>query len=1094
MKLTAFLLLIACLHISAKGVSQQVTISVKKVSLKKFFKEVTRQTGMSVVYDEALLAVTTPVTIDVKDVPVKEVLDKCLKDQPISYIIEGNSLIIKGLPVKAPVTVTDTLIRVSGRITDEKGEPVPGGNVRIKGASIGTAADANGNYSLQLRGPKDTLVYTYIGSVEQEIPAAGRAVINVKLVSQTSPLSEVVVVGYGTQKKADVTGSIATVKGEVLTKAPTPNLANALTGKITGVITTQQSGKPGFDDPTFLIRGKSTFGDNTALVLVDGVERSMSRIDPNEIESVTVLKDAASAAVYGARGANGVVLITTKRGKAGKTKFSYTGNVGFQQPTIVPKLMNAYDYATYLNIAKVNQGEAPRFTPDQVEKFRTGELPSTNWWKSTLKDRAAIQQHNLTLSGGNATGTKYFVSLGYLDQDGLYDLSSFKRYNLRANIDNQVTPSLAISLDIGGRFENLSQSAVGDGLFSTIINSKPTERAYVPDAVKAGGLGSNGQNASPVGQANNSGYNKTNNNVFQGTLQAVYTAPFVKGLSAKLRYSYDRFFSDAKTFTTNYTYYNYDRVNDLYTPFKSGGGTNLYDGSSNDGLRTLQTFLNYDREFGMHNVSGLLLFEQSAYNSQNLQASRVQYISTAIDQLFAGPTLNQTNGGSATETARRGYVGRVNYEYAHKYMFQANFRYDGSFNFPNGKRWGFFPAVSAGWRIDQETFMKDVSFISNLKLRASYGQFGNDRVPAFQYLSGFRFGPGSVIGGNYQSGIGDIGIPNPDITWETATNTDIGLEFGILDGKVSGEVNYFYKRTKNILLPRNASVPETFGATLPYENIGVVDNKGMEAVLRYRNRFGEVTLLAEGNITYSRSKVIFMDEPTDVESRIKRTGQPFDQFFALEGIGIFQTQDEINKAPDQDGNGNQSIKPGDLKYLDYNNDGKIDGKDIHRVGKGDIPNVIFGFNLSMNYKGFDLTAAFQGATGFQQYLRFDPFNLEANALAMFKDSWTPDNPGAKYPALYAGTRQNNRLSSSFWLYDATYLKLRNLELAYTIGKNELFRKAGIQHVRVFVSGNNLLRFSKMKDFDPETPNINPDSKAYYYPQMKTYNLGVNVEF
>lgn len=983
-------------------------------------------------------------------------------------------------------------IGVKGTVSSSDGEALIGVTITVKGQNRGVTTDVYGNYAINVqRG--DILVFSYIGFTAQEVVVSSQ-ILNVRMEPSAELLSEVVTIGYGVQKKVDMTGSVSTVQGDVLLKAPTPNLANALVGKMTGVISTQQSGKPGFDDPTFYIRGKSTFGDNSTLLLVDGIERSISKLDPNEIESITVLKDAASAAVYGARAANGVIIVTTKRGKEGKTKINYSGTFGFQTPTVIPEMMDAYEYARYLNVAKVNIGSTPRFSESEIQSYKDGTSPSTDWWEETLKKRAAIQQHSITANGGN-DATKFFVSLGYLDQDGLYNLSSFKRYTVRSNIDTKITKDFSIALDLAGRYEKLSQSAVGDGLFSTIINSKPTERAYVPDDIEKGALGSNGQNASPIGQANNSGYNKTENSVFQSTLQGVYNVPFLEGLKARGSFSYDRWFSKAKTFSMPYEYYRYDKEIDLYTKLKSGGGINLYEGTAEDERITLQASLSYDATFNaVHNISALLLFEESSYKYSNLQASRVNYISSAIDQIFAGPDKDKGNGGSANETVRQGYVGRANYNYMGKYLFQFNFRYDGSYNFPEGKRWGFFPAVSAGWRISEEPFLKNNSVLHNLKLRASYGEFGNDRVPAFQFMSGYKYNSGAVIGGSFQSGLTDTGIANPNITWETASNTDIGLDFSLLGGKVSGEFTYFYKKTRDILLPRNASIPQTFGATLPDENIGKVDNRGIEALLRYNDKIGDFGFMVEGNMTFAKSKVVYMDEPLNVADRIRVTGRPFDQTFGLRAMGLFQSQEEINGWAIQDGNDNSSIKVGDIKYHDYDKNGVINGEDIQMIGKSQIPEIVFGFNFGLSYKNFELTMNFQGATGFDQYLRWDPFNLEANALAIFKDSWTEDNPNAKYPRLYAGTKQNNREKSSFWLYDGTYLRLRNFELAYTFDKLNFLKKAGIQNLRVFVSGNNLLTFSKMKDFDPEAPSIDPDNSSYYYPQMRTYNFGFNIEF
>lgn len=1079
---------------ASQGYSQttRLTLEAKDLKIEEFLRHIEDQSEYRFFYS-GKIDIDRTISGTFENKLITEILDIVLKEANIKYEIKGRQIILS--PAGFPSSTLNEQKRktISGNVTDSSGAPLPGVSVVVKGSTTGTITDSDGNYSLANVPDNAIVQFSFVGMKRLEVDVAGKSTLNVTLQDETVGIDEVVAVGYGTQKKADLTGSVSTVKGGELTKAPSPNLAVSLTGKMTGVITTQHTGEPGKDDPTFYIRGKSTFGDNSTLILVDGVERSLNRLDPNEIESVTVLKDAASAAVYGARAANGVILITTKRGTVGKPKITYTGSAGFQSPAIMPKLMNAFEYATYLNIARENQGDLPRFTDAEIQDYKSGKLSSTNWWDETFSKRAPISQHNISVNGGN-DNTTYFVSIGYLDQDGIYALSNYRKYNVRSNVDVKITKDFRISLDIAGRSEKSTASPIGDGIFATVMNSKPTEEAYVPESVEVNGLGSNGMITNPIGLAERAGYNKTNTNVFQSTLQSIYNFPFIKGLTAKLSFSYDHTFLDNKVYNTPFEFYVFEKVNDLYTKYSSAGQINLTQQSAQSELQTLQTSLNYERLFGKHAVSGLLLMEKIQSNSNNLSAYREGYISSAIDQIFAGGDLNKNNGGAAYESARLGYVGRVNYNYDEKYLLQANFRYDGSFNFPKNKRWGFFPAFSVGWRINNESFLKDYAFISNLKLRASYGEYGNDRVSPYQYLSGFNFGSGSIFGNGYNTGITESVIPNPNITWETAISKNIGLDFGIMNGKISGEFDYFYKRTKDILLPRNASVPQTFGATLPYENIGIVDNKGVEGLLRYRDSFRGVKVMIEGNLTYAKSKVIFMDEPATVEDRLKQTGQAFDQFYGLRALGLFQSQEEIDSWAVQDGNGNASLKPGDIKYEDFTKDNVIDGKDIHRVGKSDIPEIVFGLNLNFEYKNFNLTANFQGATGFQQYFRYDPFNLEGNAFAVFKDSWTPENTNAKYPRLYAGIKQNNTQSSSFWLYDATYMKLRNLEFSYTFKENNVLEKIGIDNLRLFVSGNNLLTFSKLKDFDPEIPKLNPGSNPFYYPQMKMYNVGMSLDF
>lgn len=1011
---------------------------------------------------------------------------------------KNKKLLILLLMVFSSIQLFSQKITVTGNVSDAKGEELIGVSVIIKGQTqLGTITDIDGNYTISAN-KGDVLQFSYIGFETTEKRVDG-SILNVTMDMSSEMLTEVVAVGYGVQKKVDVTGAISSIKGDALVIAPTPNLSNALVGKMTGVVSTQQSGKPGLDDPTFLIRGKGTINDANALFLVDGVERSIGKLNPSDIESITVLKDAASAAVYGARAANGVVIVTTKRGTEGKTKMSFSSTVGSQRPTIVPDMMNAYEYSKYLNQARVNFGDKPLFTDKEIEGYRDGRLPSTDWWKETLKSSALMHQHNLTLNGGSKN-TRFFISLGMLNQDGLYEGSGFERYNVRSNIDTDITKDFTISLDLAGRYEKIDESSVGDGLFSTIINSKPTQRAYVPNEIEPGGLGSNGQHVSPIGQALHSGYHKVTNSVFEGTLKGTYRVPFLEGLQVAGSFSYDRWFSNDKNFSTPYKFYDYEKALDLYTPRKSGGGINLYQGTAESEKITAMASLNYNARFAeVHNVSAVFVVEQSNYKESNLSAARLNYITAIMDQLQFGPDKDKTNGGAMREETRLGYVGRANYDYLGKYLFQFNFRYDGSYNFHPDRRWGFFPAVSAGWRMSEESFIKQISAIHNLKLRASYGQFGNDRIPPYQYLQGYKFGSGAVIGSDYQLGVTDWVVANPRTTWETATNLDLGLDFSFLKGTISGELTYFYKKTKDILVTREASVPSSFGGVLPSENLGKVDNKGIEAILRYTNKIGDVSFNVEGNLTWVKNKVIYIDEPEGRLPHQKAEGRPIGQFYGYKALGLFQNQAEISEWAMQDGSGNVNIKPGDIKYEDISGpdgvpDGVIDVHDQQFVGKSDIPEFIFGLNLSASYKGFDFTMNFQGATGFDQYLRWDPFNQESNALAIFKNSWSEANPSARYPRLSTGVIENNRKNSSFWLHDGTYLKLRNAELAYTFKKYDFFKKVGVEGLRVFVSGNNLLTFSKIKDFDPETPNINPDRNAYYYPQMKVYNIGFNVEF
>ncbi|WP_298477015.1 TonB-dependent receptor [uncultured Maribacter sp.] len=978
---------------------------------------------------------------------------------------------------------------ITGTITSsDDGTPVPGVNVVVKGTSNGTSTDFDGNYAINASS-SDILVFSYLGFKTVEKNVGEQSLINIVLQVDNEQLDEVVVVGYGTQKKSDLTGAVAVVKGAAVNIAPTPNLTQNLSGKLTGVITRQESGRPGGDAGEFLIRGQSTFGDNSALILVDGIERSIDRLDPNTIESITLLKDAASAAIYGARAANGVVLVTTKRGAIGAPTISFNSSIGFQSATNVPDILDAGQFAEFYNEARVNVGDDPIFSEEQVRQYQDGTLPSTNWWDEVIRKSAPVQQYGLTVSGGGEK-VRYFTSLGMLDQKGLYETSSFKRYNVRANIDVDLTDRFTFAIDLAGRREKISDS--DNEPFGSLLNAQPTSPAYVPDSVEPGGLGYNGVNISPIGEAVRSGYNRTNWNVFQGNLKLNYDIP-VEGLSTTFKYSYDHSFRNDKIFNRPYTFYVVDSVNDIYTPFESISNITLKEEYSQIIRETTQFFLNYNREFGKHKIGGLFVFEKVDFSRNNIEAGRQGFISPALDQLLAGGAEGQTSNGGGFEEARLGYIGRFTYSYDDKYLFQANVRHDGSNIFPKNKRWGTFPAFSAAWKISEENFLKDVDFIQTLKIRGSWGKFGNDRVDAFQYLSAYEFRLGSVFGSAFNPGIRDTGVPNPNITWETATDKNLGIDFGFFKGRIFGEFNLFNKRTEDILLPVG-DVPDTFGGTLPDTNQAITENKGFELSITYKDKIGkDFNFTISPNITKASNEVIFRAEPEDVPDRIKRTGRPFSQIYGYQDAGLFKTQEDIDNWADQDGQGNASINTGDIKYVDINNDGVIDGEDISRIGKSTIPEIIYGLNLSANYKNLDFSASFQGATDFNSYAYLGAFGLGSNAIEeRVVNAYREGNENAIYPRTYFNDPPNNTRTSTFWMIDGSYLKLRNVEIGYTLPQLVL-DKLGVSTVRFFVSGNNLLTFSKYDFFDPERPSQG-DANVLYYPQLSRVNFGFNVNF
>ncbi len=991
--------------------------------------------------------------------------------------------------------------QVSGLITGQDGDPIIGASIVVKGTYTGTVTDFDGKYTIGVEEENAFLVYSFLGMKTIERPVAGKTIINVTMENETIGMDEVVVVGYGVQKKADLTGSVSTVKGEDLKRAQAPNIMNAMAGKMTGVLAVQSSGQPGKDSPKFFIRGQSTTGNSDALTIVDGIERSFSSLDPNDIENITILKDAAATAVYGARAANGVVLVTTKRGKVGKVSFNYSGNFSLQTPTKRPELFNSYEYAKYYREAEINQngGVVPadlRFTEDDIEKYKLGtdpHYPNTNWYDQVFDDYAPMQTHNLSVSGGTAK-TKYYFSFGALNQKGLSKSLSYDRYSIRSNIDTEITDNLSVSLNLYGEMRKTEQPPSGlSGAFADVLRAHPTVEPYVGEGyAQAGELGYNGFGGSPIGMVDQAGYNTLDNDRFESSLTVNYKIPGVEGLSVKGLASFDKTFVKDRTFKTPYDVYFYDQSTDAWAIKANDKDTkiSLSDERKEWFDKVYQFHVNYDRTFGDHKVGGVFVFEREEKNSSKLKGARTGFISSAVDQLFAGNVDLVENDGSYGENVREGYVMRVNYGYKGKYLFQLNGRYDGSYIFERENRWGFFPAASVGWRVSEESFMDDLEFLDNLKLRASYGQIGNDRVGAFQYLDLMSIQKSQyyLINGIPQNLIIDGVVANPNITWETATNYDLGVDFSLWNGLFSGELGGFYKRTEDILVARSKSIPTTFGGKLPKENMGIVDLKGAEVLLNFHKQIGEVDFSLSGNATYSKSEVINIDEAADVPDAIKQEGRPFGQKYGYKSSGLFKTQEQIDTwTIDQDGQGNASLRPGDIIYQDFNEDGVINGDDRQHIGKSSFPTLVYGLNLSAKYRAFDIKLDFQGAGGHEKTIVIDAFLNDRNTPDILADSFREGNENAKFPRMEIGLNPNNTQTSDFWIYDASYFRLKNLQIGYNLPKT-LLNKFKINSARVSLSGTNLLTFSAIDFMDPEANSI------ISYPQMKTYTLGVNVSF
>ena len=1117
-KQTLYAIIILCLGQSllfADEISGQsmhkvyISIDMKKASLPEVFNEIEDKTEFIFTYGNDVKAIKTKLRLSYRKATVAEILKNIAQQTRVEFLQINQTITVKGnqeaiKQIENSFKNEEKLDKiVTGKVTDENGSELPGVNVLVKGTNIGTITNVEGNYSLNVPDDATILVFSYVGYLTEEVDITERTTVDFVLTPDISTLSEIVVLGYGTQEKKDVTGAVSTIQGKILTKAPASNLASALTGKLSGVITNQSTGQPGFDNVQFRIRGVTSYrGGQQPLIIVDGIERSFSRINPNNVESISILKDAAATAVYGRRGANGVVLITTKRGAVGEPSFEYNGRYGWQSQTRKVELMNAGEYARYLNEAKVNIGEVPVFTDQQVADYENGVLPSYDWIDALLDNSALQQQHNLSASGGSDK-TKYFVSYGFLDQDGLFATSGFNQHSVRSNLDMKFANRLSVGLDLLGRLENRTTTAEGGlgGIFQGAAFSQPTLNPFpdvpgVPDA-----LGFNGFNGSPIGRAERRGVSERDNNVFQSNIKFTYDIPDVEGLQANALYSNDYTVTRSTSFLTPYDWYQFNEASGEYDRVSSGISDNIVSSESRNEFtrQTLQLSLNYNKTFGNHDIAALVLFEQIENDFNSLNASRRGYISTAIPSLFAGNIENDDNNSFVNESASRGWIGRINYSYRDKYLFQANGRIDKSFAFAEEFRTGFFPSFSAGWRISEEPFLSGSNLVNNLKLRASWGQVGNDNVGQFQYLSTYSFGGGAVIDGAFVGGIRRDGIPNPSITWETVTSTNIGVDAGFLDGKIEVEFDYFWRKTKDILDTPSGVVPASFGAGIAPRPLGEFDSWGLEAVVKHNNTIGEVNFTVEGNLSWYDNEVVKFNEPEDINPAIAQVGRRLDERRGFIADGLFQTQEEINNHATQFG----TLAPGDIKYRDINGrdedgnltgqpDGKIDGDDRTVIGGSGFTNLIFGLNLNVEYKGFDLQANFQGAGNFTRDIRPSPFERDGNSLREIIDSWRPGNEDAKYPRLTAGDLSaNNRQTSSFWITTVNYSRLRNLEIGYNFNNlTDALNEIGIRQLRVFLSGNNLFTLSNLDWRDPE----GVSSNLPFYPQVKTVSFGLNVGF
>lgn len=1117
MKLIILLITTFCVQVSANSYAQRISFSATDVTLNKVFSVIEQQSGYSFFYKGSLIK-NSRVSVSIKNADIEEALSSVLRDQPYTYTIVDKTVIINTKPEEKSVSVKAPIV-VKGKVTDDEGLPLPGVSVRVKGSATdaSTVTNADGEFSIKAEA-NDVLMFSFIGFKVTEVPVNGRTFITAALAPDTKQLNEVLIsVPYGQQKKITVTGAIVSVTGEDLARAPVAGISNALVGLTSGVQAVQNSGEFGGDKATIHIRGMATLNTTGRgpLIMVDGVEReTYNDIDPNEIETINILKDASSTAVYGVRGANGVIYITTKQGKLGDPRFSFSSDVGAIQPTQVPEYLSSYDYALLRNEAEANMGLSPTFSAEDLRLYQTGEdpifHPSKKWLEELITPVSLQQRYNANVSGGTEK-LKYFVSLGYFNQKGAYNQPeqdfglpykhNYQKYNIRMNFDYDFTKDFSMSVKLGEQIrDNVLPNGGAWAAYDKAANTSPmsgpgfVDGKYIENII---GMPSGVQYFNPWGQAGpTSAGGAFINDQFSNTLNTNISLKYkldrlTKGLTIRGMGAYDSYYQKQafrqKLFEA-YTILKSPSSPGGYTMYRSkdnGPYTSLSEGigSANKWRKMYgEIGLDYKRTFGDHNVSGLILA-----NAEKEYANH-QYL---------------------LPHAYLGVVSRVTYDYKNRYLGEFNMGYNGSENFPEDARFGFFPSFSLGWVPTEEAFIPENDVLTFLKFRGSYGEVGNDEIGGVRYL--YLNGPYALgNGGNQAVMFGEAGtnmarynvytegrLGNPNVTWERSRKFNIGLEFRLFSDKVTFVGDYFEEKRDNILWWLG-TVPELVAADLPPANFGRVQNRGYELDLGFKDKIGRVNYWLNGKYSFARNKVGFHDEPTRAYEYMQRTGRPLEQYFGLTFEGFYNTQAEID-AHNKTSQWDLTLQPGDMKYKDLNDDGKITTDDMGYIGHSPWPEVTYSFSGGFSWKGFDMNILFQGtdnaSVSFSSASAY-PFTAQwGSAQEWHLERWTPERYANGEPINFprlelSPDKGHNYQPSSFWVQDASFLRLKNVELGYRFSSNAI-KRIGLKSMRIYLSGNNLITWHNMKySKDPD----NRELWGRELPSFRVFNGGINFQF
>ena len=1108
-KTAATLALCLSMSMSTFGQNQVIHLTQNKATVSSIIKAIEKQTKMSVDFSQNTINLNKTVNLKSKSLSLGEIMNQILSGNgALSYkIVDRHIIIVKG--EQRCVQSTQTTQQGSGKhkiagcVFDNNGEPIIGASVVEQGTKNGTVTDIDGNFVLNCSKENATLSVSYIGFVPQQIKISGGATTNVTLKENAQSLEELVVVGYGSQKKVNVIGSIATVDSKSLETRSASDVSNMLTGQMSGVTITQTSGNPGQDGGTIRVRGVGSFGATPSpLVLVDGMPGSLSDITPDEIENISVLKDASSAAIYGSRAANGVVLVTTKRGKEGRTKVSYNGSVGFSKAAELPEMAHSYDYAKFYNIAAGTE----TYKPEEIQKYKDGSDPD-NYADESYLDKlfgghSFLTKHTLNVNGGNDR-IQYMATAGYLHHDGLLENNYYNKYNARLNLNAEITKDLSMGIRLNGmasdRHEPSTPGALDTGGYAGIMLAALRYPGLLPSYMSDGsnGVGLKGS-GTPVALAEKcASFYRQDFDKFGGNIDLTYKP--IKGLTIKgiggYKYSLQHIRHYRSEFAT--------------VDGRANGPSSLSDDMYRTVYKTFQATADYNTTIAKkHAIDVLVGYTWEDENQRSVGGYRQKFPSNDVPYLTAGGADGQTNLGGGYDWAIQSIFGRLTYNYDERYLFEATMRYDGSSRFPTDSKYGFFPSAALGWRVSEEKFWKDSSvakWFANLKIKASTGVLGNNNIGNYPYQSVYTLDSNQnyVFGGVYTTGASITTYVDPSLKWEKTHTSDIGIETGFFQNRLTLNATYFYRKTTDVLYKPSASYSSIFGLSVSQVNTGAVENKGWEFEVGYRDKVGAFNYWVNGNFSIIKNKVLTLGMGNVIQANGMVgngsnlfIGYPMQMYYGYKTDGVFLTDEEVGEWCDQSAIAKGS-KAGDIRYVDLDGDNKVTPKDMTYLGSS-IPKYNFGLSFGGDYKGFDFSVLLQGVAGVKGRLNewagfafFQEGNIQKWQM---EECWNMNqtNRYPKYPRLeiMSNAGSNNTLLSDFWILNASFVKVRNIQFGYKLPKN-IISRVGISSMRAYISLDNPFSFdSYRKGWDPE----NTNNRGSYYPVMSSYTFGLTLAF